>query len=153
GTTLSHYELGSILVRGRFGTVYKARDTRNGKDLAINVLHAEFARDEENLKRFMRVMKAAVGLHHPNVVALSGAGKQGEICWFAREYVEGESLTQLIERLGGAGKQINWRYVLKMGVQIAQALGALHEKHIIHRNVSPESILIRAQDKVAKLGD
>jgi serine/threonine-protein kinase len=68
------------------------------------------------------------------------------------EYVEGESLIKVIERLG-TRKMINWRYALSMGMQLAGALGALHDKHIIHRNVAPESILIRSKDKVAKLGD
>src|SRR5262249_6446448 len=130
----------------------KARNTRDGKELAVKVVHPEFSHNEENLKRFMRVMKAAVGLHHPNLIALNGAGKQGDRCWFAMEYVEGEPLHKLIERLG-TGKMVNWRYTLGLGVQMARALGALHEKHIIHRNVAPESILIRKQDKVAKLGD
>jgi serine/threonine protein kinase len=152
GTTLSHYELGAILARGSFGTVYKARNTRDGKDVAINVLHPDFSQDEANLKRFMRVMKTAVGLRHPNLVGLCGAGKQGEICWFAREYVEGEPLIKVIERLG-TRKMISWRYTVTLGVQIAGALEALHEKHIIHRNVTPESIQIRSKDKVAKLGD
>jgi serine/threonine-protein kinase len=152
GKSFSRFELGPVLARGQTGTVYKARDTKDGKDVAVKVLHAEFTSDEANLKRFMRVMKAAVGMHHPNLVALTGAGKQGETCWFAMEYVEGEPLHKLIERLG-TGKMISWRYTLSMGIQIARALAALHEKHIIHRNVTPESILIRKQDKVAKLGD
>jgi serine/threonine protein kinase len=152
GTILSHYELGPILARGRYGTLYKARNTRDGKDIAINVLHADFSRDEENLKRFMRVMKTAVALRHNNLVALCGAGKQGETCWFAREYIEGESLISVIERLG-TKKMISWRYVLSLGMQIAGALEALHEKHIIHRNVAPESIQIRSKDKLPKLGD
>src|SRR5262249_52455167 len=118
GSTLSHFELGPLLIRGRFGTLYKARNTRDGKEVDINVLHADFTKDEANLQRFMRVMKAAVGLHHANLVALCGAGKQGQSWWFAREHVEGEQLTTLIERLG-TGKKINWRYVLNVGIQIA----------------------------------
>ena len=141
-----------MLARGSTGTVYKARNTRDGKDVAVKVLYADLAHDEASLKRFMRVMKAAVGLHHANLIALCGAGKQGETCWFAMEYVEGEPLTKVIERLG-TKKMINWRYALSAGMQIARALEALHEKHIIHRNVAPENILIRSKDKVAKLGD
>ena len=152
GTMLSHFELGPILIRGRFGTVYQARNTRNGKEVDINVLHADFAKDEANLQRFMRVMKAAVGLHHDNLVALCGAGRQGQSWWFGREHVEGEQLVTLMERLG-TGKKINWRYGLNVGIQVAGALQALHEKQIIHRNVSPECILIRKQDKAAKLGE
>ncbi len=132
--------------------MYKARSTRDGKDVAVKALYADLARDEVRLRRFMRVMKGAVGLHHANLVALCGAGKQGETCWFAMEYVEGESLTKLIERLG-TKKMINWRYALTAGMQIARGLEALHEKHIIHRNVAPENVIIRSKDKVAKLGD
>jgi serine/threonine-protein kinase len=97
-------------------------------------------------------MNTVVGLHHPNLIALYGAGKQGATCWFAMEYVEGEPLTKLIEKFGTL-KMLDWRFALAVGVHIAQALEAAHEKHIIHRNISPENILIRTKDKVAKLGD
>ncbi len=152
GTVISHYELGPVLARGGTGTVYKARNTRDDKEVAVKVLYADLARDEVRLRRFMRVMKAAVGLHHANLIALCGAGKQGETCWFAMEYVEGEPLTKVVERLG-TKKMISWRYALSAGMQVARALEALNEKHIIHRNVAPENVIIRARDKVAKLGD
>jgi eukaryotic-like serine/threonine-protein kinase len=116
------------------------------------VLYREIAQNEENLRRFMQVMKTVVGMQHANLVALCGAGKQGETCWFAMEYIEGEPLIKVIERLG-TKKMISWRYVLSLGVQLAGALEALHEKQIIHRNVAPQSILIRAKDKLPKLGD
>jgi serine/threonine protein kinase len=152
GQTISHFELGAVLARGSTGTIYKARDTRAAKEVAVKVLYRDIAHDEECLKRFIQVMKTAVGLHHTNLVALHGAGKHGETCWFAMEYVEGEPLIKVIERLG-TKKMISWKYVLSLGVQVAGALEALHEKHIIHRNVAPQSILIRAKDKVPKLGD
>ncbi len=152
GQTISHYELGPLLARGSTGMIYKARDTRTGKEAAFKMLYREIAQDEENLRRFMQVMKTTVGLHHSNLVAICGAGKQGESCWFAMEYVEGEPLVKIIERLG-TKKMISWRYVLSMGMQVAGALEALHEKHVIHHNVAPQSILIRTKDKVPKLGD
>jgi serine/threonine protein kinase len=152
GKTISHYELGPVLAQGRTGTVYKARDTRDGKDVAFKVLHADFTSDEEDVQRFIRAMTTVVGLHHPNLIALYGAGKQGDTCWFAMEYVDGEPLTKLIEKVGTL-KMLDWRFALTVGVHIAQALEAAHEKHIIHRNVSPDNILIRKQDKIAKLGD
>jgi serine/threonine-protein kinase len=151
GKTLSHFELGPVLACGRTGTVYKAHNLRDGNELAVKVLHSEFTRDEEDLKRFVRVMKAAVGLHHSNLIALSGAGKHGESCWYAMEFVEGEPLHTRIKRLG-SDHMFDWRYTLALGVQVAKALGALHEKHILHRNISPETVLIRKLDKVAKLG-
>ena len=152
GKTISHFELGQPLATGRTGTIYKARDTRDGKDVAFKVLHSDFTSDEEDVQRFIRAMTTVVELHHPNLVALYGAGKQGDTCWLAMEYVDGEPLTKLIEKIGTL-KMLDWRFALKVGVHIAQALEAAHEKHIIHRNVSPESILIRGKDKVAKLGD
>ncbi|MFI5459078.1 MAG: protein kinase [Isosphaerales bacterium] len=152
GTTISHYELGSVLARGRTGTIYMGRDTRDGKDVAVKVLHSDFTSDEEDVKRFIRAMTTAVELKHPNLIALYGAGKQGDTCWFAMEYVDGDPLTKLIEKFGTL-KMLDWKFALTVGVQIAQALEAAHEKHIIHRNISPENILIRRQDKVAKLGD
>ena len=152
GTTISHYELGSTIAKGRTGTIYKSRDTRDGKDVAVKVLHADFASDEEDLQRFIRAMTTVVGLHHPNLITLYGAGKQGTTCWFAMEYVDGEPLTKLIEKFGTL-KMLDWRFALTVGAHIAQALEAAHEKHIIHRNISPENILVRSKDNVAKLGD
>ncbi len=152
GKTISHYELGAVLARGRTGTIYKGRDTRDGKDVALKVLHSDFTSDDEDVKRFVRAMRTAVDLKHPNLIALYGAGKQGDTCWFAMEYIDGDPLTKLIEKFGTL-KMLDWRFALTVGVQIAQALEAAHEKQIIHRNISPENILIRKQDNVAKLGD
>jgi len=152
GKTISHFELGSVLAKGRTGTIYKARDTRDGKDVAFKVLHSDFTSDEEDVKRFVRAMTTAVELKHPNLIALYGAGKQGDTCWFAMEYVDGDPLTKLIEKFGTL-KMLDWRFALTVGVHIAQALEVAHEKHIIHRNISPENILIRKSDKAAKLGD
>ncbi len=152
GKTLSHFEVGAVLARGRTGTIYKGRDTRDGKDVAVKVLHSDFTSDDEDVKRFVRAMTTAVDLKHPNLIVRYGAGKQGDTCWFAMEYIDGDPLTKLIEKFGTL-KMLDWRFALTVGVHIAQALEVAHEKHIIHRNISPESILIRKPDRVAKLGD
>ena len=152
GKKLSHYEIGALIAKGRTGTVYKGRDARDGKDVAVKVLHSDFTSDEEDVQRFVRAMTTVYELKHPNLVALYGAGKQGDTCWLAMEYIDGEPLTKVIERIGTLN-MLEWRFALGVGVHVAQALEAAHEKHIIHRNVSPESILIRTKDKVAKLGD
>jgi serine/threonine protein kinase len=152
GKTVSHYELGAVLARGRSGTIYKARDTRAGKDVAFKVLHPDVVRDGEDARRFKNAVTSAAELRHPNLVAFYGAGRQGDTCWFAMEYVDGDPLSRLIERFGTLN-MLDWRFALSVGMQIAHALEATHEKHVVHRNVSPEHILIRKKDHVAKLGD
>ncbi len=152
GSTISHYELGPAIARGRTGTIYKARDTNDAKIVAVKVLHSDFTSDDEDVKRFIRAMTTFVGLHHPNLVTLFGAGKQGSTCWFAMEFVDGEPLTKLVQKFGTL-EMLDWQFALTVGVQVARALEAAHEKHIIHRNVSPENILIRKKDHAAKLGN
>ena len=151
GTTIKHYELGPVLARGHTGTIYKVKDTRDGKDVAVKVLHADFTKDDEEVQRFVRAMTTAIELKHPNLIALYAAGKQGDTCWYAMEYVDGDPLTKLIEKFGTL-KMLDWKFALTVGVHIAQALEVAHEKHIIHRNISPENIMIRKKDNVAKLG-
>jgi serine/threonine protein kinase len=152
GQTILHYEVGPVLARGQNGTVYKARDTRDGKTVALKVLNEAATDTDEEVQRFIRAMKTVITLKHPNLVAVHSAGKYGPVCWVAMEYVEGESLTQVIQRIGTIG-MLDWRYALTVAVQIARALEAAHEQHIVHRNVTPENILVRKQDNVAKLGD
>jgi serine/threonine-protein kinase len=97
-------------------------------------------------------MKTALPLRHPHLVTVYGAGKSGLYCWVAMEYVAGENLTQVIERLG-VGGVLDWRHAFRVAVQVGGALAYAHERHIIHRNVTPRNILVDAPSKIAKLGD
>jgi serine/threonine protein kinase len=85
-------------------------------------------------------------------VALYGAGKTSGYCWAAMEYVEGESLTQVIQRIGVAG-MLDWRHALRVAIHIGLALDYAHRRQIIHRNIAPPNILMRTADGAAKLGD
>src|SRR5262249_11433508 len=80
------------------------------------------------------------------------AGRTGPYCWMAMEYVDGESLTQVIQRIGVAG-MLDWQVAHRVGVHIARGLQYAHDQSVIHRNVMPANILLRHSDKVAKLGD
>ena len=154
GSTISNYEIGPRLARGKSGTVYKAKDTRDGRAVAFKVMHQGFADDEDDVQRFIRAMETARSLKHPNIVALYGAGKSGPNCWIAMEYVEGESLTKVIQRIGTVANMLEWHYALTVAVHVARALEVAHEQHIIHRNVMPENILIpKGPTLSAKLGD
>lgn len=152
GKTLAHYQIESVIARGTSGTVFKARDGRDGHVLALKVMHPEFANNDEEMQRFIRAMKTMLPVKHPNIVQILAAGKTGPWCYVAMEYVDGESLTKVIQRIGVAN-MLDWRHAFRVAVHIAQALDYAHGQSIIHRNVTPQNILLRTSDKVAKLGD
>jgi tRNA A-37 threonylcarbamoyl transferase component Bud32 len=152
GSVLSHFHVGIVVARGKSGVVFRARDLSHQRDVALKVLKPEFARNENEVQRFIRSMKTMMPLRHPNLVTLHGAGKKGPYCWIAMEYVEGESLSQVIHRIGVAG-MLDWRHAFRIAVHIARALEFAHGRHIVHRNMTPQNVLIREGDRVAKLGD
>src|SRR5262249_11175321 len=110
------------------------------------------SQNEKERRRFIRSMKTMLPLRHPNLVTLFGAGKKGPYCWIAMEYVEGASLAQAIRRIGVAGR-LDWRYAFRVAVYIARAPGYAQQNHVIHRTLTPQNVLVRDSDKVAKLGD
>jgi serine/threonine-protein kinase len=152
GTILAHYRVGPVLAKGQSGLVFRAEDLKHNRDVALKVLWPEFAKNDEDVQRFIRSMKTVLPLRHPNLVSLYGAGKKGPYCWVAMEYVEGESLTRVIQRIGVAG-MLDWRHAFRIAIQIAQALDFAHQRQIVHRNITPQNVLVRAEDRVAKLGD
>ncbi len=152
--TMSHYEIGDgpIIGRGSTSIVFHATDTRDQRPVALKVLLPEISQDDDELQRFVRAMKTVLPLRHPHIITLYAAGKTGLYCWAAMEYVAGENLTQVIQRIGVAG-MLDWRYAFRVAMQIGQALAYAHGQKIIHRNVTPKNILIDATSKAAKLGD
>jgi serine/threonine protein kinase len=152
GKTLSHYDIGPIIGNGRAGIVFHATDTKDNRSVALKVLHPEFSKDEEEMQRFVRGMKTMLPLRHPNLVALHAAGKTGPYCWVAMEYVAGENMQQVIERIGVAG-MLDWHYGFKVLVHVGRALEYAHDLSILHRNVTPTNILLEATSKTVKLGD
>jgi serine/threonine protein kinase len=147
-----HYQMDAVIARGTTGTVFKARDVRDGQVVALKVLHPEFAQNDEEMQRFIRAMKTMLPVRHPNIVQILAAGKTGPWCYIAMEYVDGESLTKVIQRIGVAN-MLDWKHAFRVAVHIGQALEYAHAQSIIHRNVTPQNILLRTSDKVAKLGD
>ena len=153
GQKLSHYTIGSVIARGTSSIIFKATDDDlNGQVVALKVLSPTITANDEERKRFIRAMKTMLPIKHVNIVTLYAAGRQEDHCWMAMEYVEGESLDKVIERIGVAN-MLDWRYALAVGIQIARALEHAHNQNIIHRNITPTNILMRKADKVAKLSD
>jgi serine/threonine protein kinase len=152
GKTLARYEIGPVIGKGQSSRVFRAKDTGDGKEVALKVMQPSFSKDDEEMQRFVRAMKTMLPLRHPNLVTVHAAGKTGAYCWIAMELVEGESITEVIRRSGVAG-MLEWKYAFRVCLQIARALDYAHKQGIIHRNVAPPNILVRSSDKVAKLGD
>lgn len=152
GKEIHNYRLERVLAQGRNGWVFYAKHTKHARDLAVKVLYPSFTQVEEEMQRFTRAMKTMFSLEHPNIVRLYNAGVHKPYCWLAMEYVNGEALTEIIRRIGTAG-MLPWDYAFRVAVQVARALEAAETQHIMHRNVSPSSILVRKEDQVVKLGD
>jgi serine/threonine protein kinase len=152
GKSFGHYEIGPIIGRGHIGMVFQANDTKDDRPVALKVLIKEFSSNDEDKQRFIRGMKTTLPLKHPNLVRLYGAGRTDGYCWMAMEYIAGENLKQVIDRIGVAG-MLDWKHAFRAAVHVGRALAYAHEQGIVHRNVTPTNILRDATDKSVKLGD
>src|SRR6266850_3938567 len=145
-TTLSHYRIVSKIGEGGMGEVYLADDTRLRRKVALKVLPEKIAADTDRLLRFEREAFAASGLNHPNILTIFEFGAAGKTHFLASEFVEGESLR---ERMSHSG--ITVTETLEIAIQIASALQAAHEAGIIHRDIKPDNVMIRADGYVKVL--
>jgi serine/threonine-protein kinase len=141
GHTMSHYTLGPALAPGPVGTVFRAKDNKDGHDVALKVLPTEFPADDEEVQRFVRVMKQFLALHHDGLAQLRGVGKSGPYVWVASEMVAGESLAISVKdpRSKQKGK---WKPALRVARHLARTLDFLHRRHLIHGSVTPANVLI-----------
>jgi dipeptidyl aminopeptidase/acylaminoacyl peptidase len=146
GTRLGSYEILGLLGAGGMGEVYRARDAKLGRDVAIKVLPASFAKDADRLARFEREAKTLAALNHPNIASIHGLEESGGVRALVMELVDGEDLAQRISR--GA---IPIDEALPIATQIADALEAAHEQGIVHRDLKPANIKIRPDGTVKVL--
>ena len=149
---MSHFRLDKVIHKSANGLLYLAHDTKKDRPAAVKVLSQAVSGDEEQKQRFVRAMKTMIDIRHENLVELYGAGKQGPHCWFAMEYIDGEDLREVIQKIGIMG-MLDWQSTWLVAVHVARALEAAYEHKVIHRNVTPENILQRRGDKVCKLGN
>jgi serine/threonine protein kinase len=146
GTRLGPYEVIGSLGAGGMGEVYRARDARLGRDVALKILPDTFANDPERLARFEREAKTLASLNHPNIAQIYGFEQSGTTAALVMELVEGEDLSRRIAR--GA---IPLDEALPIASQIAEALEAAHEQGVIHRDLKPANIKLRADGTVKVL--
>ena len=143
GQRLFGYDVVSLLGAGGMGEVYRARDPRLGRDVAIKVLPAAFSAEPERLQRFEQEARAAAALNHPNILAVYDVGTLGEAPYIVSELLEGETLRARL--IGGS---LPLRKVVDYSVQIVRGLAAAHEKGIVHRDLKPENIFVTADGRV-----
>jgi Tol biopolymer transport system component len=144
GTRVGHYEIVAEIGQGSAGIVYRARDRGMGRDVALKCLRPAFAMDHTTRLRFLREPRAASRLSHPNVVPIFEVFEHAGLPWIAMQFVEGKSLRQILTEKGAQPADD----VLHYGVQLADALQAAHEKHVIHRDVSPNNVLVTPERRV-----
>jgi TolB-like protein/Flp pilus assembly protein TadD len=137
GTRLGPYEILSTLGGGGQGEVYRARDSRLGRDVAVKIVAADRGAAIASAARFEREWHVVASLSHSNIVALYDVGEQDGVSYAVMELLEGESLDRLIAR-----EPVPWRHALEIGIGVATGLAAAHEKGIVHRDLKPANVFI-----------
>ena len=143
GTRLGPYEILSPVGAGGMGEVYRARDTRLGRDVAIKVLPPHLLDSSEALARFEREARAVATLNHPNILALHDIGREGPISYAVTELLEGETL-----RVRISSGPMPPRRALDVLAQVARGLGAAHDRGIVHRDIKPENLFLTSDGRV-----
>jgi len=143
GTKLGPYEIQSPLGAGGMGEVYRARDGRLDRIVAVKVLPASFAADADRLQRFEREARSVAALNHPNILAVHDIGTHEGTPYMVCELLEGETLRDRLQ-----GGILSPRRAIEIGVQIAQGLAAAYDKGIIHRDLKPENIFLTKDGRV-----
>src|SRR5262249_21927351 len=137
GTRLGPYEVLSSLGAGGMGEVWRARDTRLGRDVAVKVLPDQFSADVERLRRFEQEARSASSLNHPHIITIYEIGRAGSTYYIAMELVQGRTLRDLL-----SDGQLANRRVLALAAQTADALAKAHEAGIVHRDLKPENLMV-----------
>jgi serine/threonine protein kinase len=145
GSRVGPYQIVAPLGAGGMGEVYRARDPRIGREVAVKVLPPVFAADADRVRRFEQEARAAGALNHPGLLTIFDVGTHDEILYIVSELLEG---TTLRERMNGTLSQ---RRAIEYALQIARALGVAHDKGIVHRDLKPENIFITGDDRVKLL--
>ncbi len=146
GTKLASYEILSLIGAGGMGEVYRAKDTKLGREVAIKVLPEAFARDEERLARFEREARILAALNHPGIATLYGLEESAGTSYLVMELVEGETLGERLDR-----GPIPVDEAIALFEQIAEALDAAHEKNIVHRDLKPANAKITREGQIKVL--
>jgi len=148
GSKLGRYEIRSHIGAGGMGDVYLARDTELDRSVALKVLPANVAADQQRMRRFIQEAKAASSLNHQHIITIYEIGETDSTRFIATEFIDGVTLRQHLKR-----GLVSINEALNIAIQIATGLAAAHEAGIIHRDVKPENVMLRNRDGFVKLLD
>src|SRR3954452_24311395 len=149
GTVLSgRYRLEAKLGSGGMSTVYLAKDDTLDRPVAVKVMHREMSEQPDQIQRFRQEARAVAKISHPNVVSVIDAGEDHGYPYIVFEYVEGETLKQRISRIGA----LDIQEAIAYSIEIARGLGVAHARHLVHRDIKPQNVLIDDEGR-AKLTD
>jgi TRAP transporter TAXI family solute receptor len=137
GKTLAHYEILAPLGKGGMGEVYRARDTKLERDVAIKILPEDFAADQERLSRFEREAKSVAAIDHPNIVTVHSVEEADGLHFITLQLVEGQTLSELLPRNGFALEKL-----FQFAIPLVDAVSAAHERGIVHRDLKPSNIMV-----------
>src|SRR6202789_3144885 len=146
GTILGPYQILAPLGAGGMGEVYRARDTRLQRDVAIKVLPESFARDAERLRRFEQEARAVAALNHPNILAVHDIGAQDGTHYIVTELLDGRSLREQLDELRGGA--LPMRKTIDYTRQICEGLAAAHNRGIVHRDLKPDNIFCTREGRI-----
>ena len=144
----NRYEIIELIGRGGMAYVYKAKDRKLNRYVAVKVLREEYTENEQFIKKFDRESQAAAGLSHPNIVSVYDVGVEGDIYYIIMEYVDGITLKQYLNKKG----HLDYKEATRFIIDVAAALKCAHEHKIIHRDIKPHNILL-TRDLVPKVAD
>src|SRR6476646_2543331 len=146
GTRLGPYEILAALGAGGMGEVFRARDTRLNRTVAIKVLPRDRVADPDRKRRFLQEARAASALNHPNIVVIYDISSEAGTDFLVMEYVRGKTLKELITPQG-----LPFAEICRYGAQIASALAAAHAAGIVHRDIKPANIMVTAEGQIKVL--
>jgi len=146
GRTLAHYSVVEIIGEGAMGTVYRARDTKLGRDVALKVLPEDLASDSDRLERFQREARALAAIDHPNIVTVYSVEEDAGIHFLTMALVEGQSLKAKLDKLNVGPVTVAVFY--DVAGQLADALSAAHAKGVIHRDLKPANMMLTDDGRI-----
>ena len=146
-TAIKQYRILAPIGKGGMGEVYLAQDTALDRKVALKILPSEFAADKDRMDRFIREAKAASALNHPNILTIYEIGECDGTHFIATEFIDGKTLTELVR-----AQPLDYRFVVDVALQLVSALDDAHATGIVHRDIKPDNVMVRANG-LAKLLD